>query len=472
VNPRVAFFGIAPGRARDVMQALCIVSEELGRSSFKITNSQLADISSAAAKNIYRQLQELAGAGYLTFSTEVGYRTTFAISLIEQQVRESSRLTMSRVRAALNDLKMAHHEPSCNAPPGQNMAHYEPSPSANTPHHESSFPITANTPHHEPSSPNSPHHEPSLLAGKREGGRGVAKGELLSISKQKSTAFTEINNRQIKSSSSGFNAVIATNAGAGNDDAGRLENPNSSSPLTGGNMAHYEASSNEANMGHLVSSSEEANTTHHESSSIAEDYPMLEALGKQFIRLYPRKSAGTVASLFAFRDAAIAVHEKHVAEGDRQFNPIDAGMYIMAKGRAYERIHEELTEEAKGFTPTAANWLSQGRYDWPEWQHKAQGGAARGNNGRNTTPEAFDLQAALRESIATLTGGREDQGDHGRLHQTAEALREDSRANAHDDVAGVAHGSHAAGALQSVRGGTARGVLPNRGRAVEERAAR
>lgn len=101
-------------------------------------------------------------------------------------------------------------------------------------------------------------------------------------------------------------------------------------------------------MGHLVSSYEEANTTHHESSSLSEDYPMLEALGKQFIQLYPRKSARTLASLSAFRDAAIAVHETHAGGGDRQSSPIDAGMYIMAKDKAYERIHEELTEERRG----------------------------------------------------------------------------------------------------------------------------
>jgi hypothetical protein len=106
---------------------------------------------------------------------------------------------------------------------------------------------------------------------------------------------------------------------------------------------------------------------------------------------------------------------------------------------------------------------------WPEWQWKAQGGAARGNNGR-TTPEGFDVQAALRESIAVLTGG-EDQGDHGRVPEAPEALRETARAYAHDDVAGIANGSLAAGALQGVRGGAAGRVLSNRGRAVEVRTA-
>jgi hypothetical protein len=197
---------------------------------------------------------------------------------------------------------------------------------------------------------------------------------------------------------------------------------------------------------------------------------MLEALGKQFVQLYPRKSAGMLTALLAFRDAAIAVHERHVAEGDGRSSPVDAGMYIMAKGRAYERIHEDLTEEAKGFTPTAANWLSQGRYDWPEWQHKAQGGAARGNNGRNTTPEAFDLQAALRDIDDRYQ--REGEGDRSGVLQTPEALREDSGAGAHGDVAGIAHGSHPGGALQGVRTGAAGRVLPYRRRPVEVRTAR
>src|ERR1700745_1117613 len=88
-------------------------------------------------------------------------------------------------------------------------------------------------------------------------------------------------------------------------------------------------------------------------------------------------------------------NEKALEEGRDSSTPVDAGMYILSMGREYLRIHDRLSEEAKRFTPTAANWLSQARYDWPDWQWKAQGGAARGNS-RNSIPEAFDLQAALR----------------------------------------------------------------------------
>jgi hypothetical protein len=431
VNPRAAFFGVPPGRSRDVMQALCIVSEELSRSTFNITPTEIAVLSSVERKNVPRHLLELSAAGYLNFTAATGYRTTYSISLIEQQLRESTRLTMSRVREVLKDLNMTHLEASSKAPPGENM-----------PHHESSLPTTANMPHLESSSPNSPHHESSLLAGKEEGGRGVVKGELLSINQRKSLAFTEINNREKQDSSSGFHSVEATNARPANDVAPRPENQNNSS----------------------------SNMPHHESSSIEDDFPILESFGKQFIQMYPRKSAGMLTALLAFRDAAIAVHEKHTAEGERPSSLVDAALYILGKGRAYERIHEDLTEEAKGWTVTAANWLSQGRYDWPEWQWKAQGGAARGNNGRNTTPEAFDLQAALldvRERYRSEGGG-----DSSGVLQAEEALREDSGAGAHGDVAGVANGTHAAGAVPGVRGGAARRVLPNGRRPVEVRTAR
>jgi hypothetical protein len=51
VNPRAAFFGVPPGRARDVMQALCIVSEELSRTTFNITPSEIAVLSSAEGRD-------------------------------------------------------------------------------------------------------------------------------------------------------------------------------------------------------------------------------------------------------------------------------------------------------------------------------------------------------------------------------------------------------------------------------------
>jgi hypothetical protein len=51
VNPRAAFFGGPPGRARDVMQALCIVSEELSRTTFNITPSEIAVLSSAEGRD-------------------------------------------------------------------------------------------------------------------------------------------------------------------------------------------------------------------------------------------------------------------------------------------------------------------------------------------------------------------------------------------------------------------------------------
>jgi hypothetical protein len=151
------------------MTALCIASEELGCAAFSITSSQLSILSSVATNNLPRQLQKLSAAGYLTFSSAAGYRTTFAITLKEQQLQDSSRLTMSRVRAALNNYKTPHHETSLKSPPEENTAHPESSQLPNTAHYEPSQ--LPNTAHLESSFPNTPHHESSLLVG-REGGFG------------------------------------------------------------------------------------------------------------------------------------------------------------------------------------------------------------------------------------------------------------------------------------------------------------
>ena len=80
----------------------------------------------------------------------------------------------------------------------------------------------------------------------------------------------------------------------------------------------------------------------------------------------------------------------------------------------------------------------------------------------NGTASLEEYKQLFAKSIATLTGGGEDQGGHGRVYQAPEALREDSGAGAHDHVAGVANGAGPGGAAQGVRGGAARGILPHR----------
>ena len=207
VNPRIAFFGVPPGRARDVMQALCILSDTLGRSTFDVTAGQLAAICRTPLKTVHRALEELSGLGYLTFTASVGYRTTYAVTLIEQRLKQSAQDTMSQVRPILRDLQTRHGVPSSHAPPGENTrhlvassppntGHHVPSSPPNTRHHVLSSPPEVNTGHHVPSSQNSRRLVPSFPAGKPRGGRGGEEREG-SLGKQpKVVALKDIHNPQ------------------------------------------------------------------------------------------------------------------------------------------------------------------------------------------------------------------------------------------------------------------------------------
>lgn len=431
MNPRGAFFAAAPGRSRELLVALAWYSQACGSDTYRLGIAVLVEESGLPKKTVYRALEELQGLGYLAFRIVSGYRSMVEIYLDPEKAPAKTRdkvPTLEPIFPHSNSPPTLGHHAQLAATPrtvDRDTTHSSTDPKSETPRTARGVGGTNGggpTDLHKASSICSLREEQTANQEQTAAGFKVDEPQILVAREEQITA---VHSAQLEPP----------------------ENPQQQPPFS---------------------------PVVFDPRLDPRDLPMLEALADQFIQLYPRKSANRLLILGAFRDQAAALAGKVGSEFENQ-GPVDAGLYLLDRARAYAAAVEGVPDARKGFLPTAANWLAQGRHDWPEWQWKDAGrehGSTNGRDGGNRAkPEAFDVQATL-QRVREQWGGGESGGDHPGVPEAPEALREDAGGGAHDVVAGNPNGSHGDGAREGVRGRPTRGVLPDRREALGFRRSR